>query len=223
MVIFINDIPLHLIEELPRSRAFHATEIEGPVSESLFLKQKGDILLKKRTPKDIELLIETMEAQKFKNIHGIYLLVPDIKYTMQIIKSHFKIVKAAGGIVEKEDKILMIFRMGKWDLPKGKIDKGEAIEDCALREVEEECGIRVERHQLICKSWHTYLRNNRRHLKKTYWYRMSIVDDSQMKPQEDEDIQEVRWMVDKELRAALYNTYRSVRWIMRQYYARSDG
>ena len=72
----------------------------------------------------------------------------------------FKIIKAGGGVVKNNnDQILFIYRLKKWDLPKGKLDKGETIRDCAKREVEEETKVKVNLKQKIISTWHTYTRN----------------------------------------------------------------
>ena len=82
-----------------------------------------------------------------------------------------------GGVVKnKSDEILFIYRMKKWDLPKGKLDKGETIKDCAKREVEEETMVDVECKEKITSTWHTYTRNKKYVLKKTTWFRMDSVD-----------------------------------------------
>ena len=102
----------------------------------------------------------------------------------------FKIIKAAGGVVKNsKDEILFIYRLKKWDLPKGKLDKGETIMECAKREVEEETKVKVECGEKIISTWHTYTRNKKFILKKTTWYKMNSLDDSGMKPQKKENIE----------------------------------
>ena len=108
----------------------------------------------------------------------------------------------------------MINRLGKWDLPKGKIDKGETREEAALREVEEECGIKVRIRKKLCNTWHTYTMKKTPILKKTTWYTMSVVDESRMKPQLEEEISEVRFMAPKETYHALQNSYRSIEYVI---------
>jgi ADP-ribose pyrophosphatase YjhB (NUDIX family) len=126
-----------------------------------------------------------------------------------------KIVKAAGGLVyNTEGKLLIIFRNGKWDIPKGKVEKGESIEETALREVEEECGISnlniVDPVPFI--SYHTYNHKGKNVLKPTYWYRMSCADDLALVPQTEEGITQVKWanktFVKNEV---LKNTYNSIK------------
>ena len=108
----------------------------------------------------------------------------------------FKVVEAAGGIVfNKEEKILFIHRLGKWDLPKGKIEKDESLENAALREVEEETSLKeLILEKFINNTFHTYKeRNGARVLKTTYWFKMSYVGDAEPKPQVEEGITKVEW------------------------------
>ncbi len=131
------------------------------------------------------------------------------------------VIAAAGGIVSKADQVLMIYRLKKWDLPKGKIEKGETPEVGALREVEEECRVKARLLDEVCHTWHTYTRNKRKYLKKTYWYAMECLDDSRMKAQREEGIEEVRWMSESEVYHVLYESYFSIRYVIREYYRKT--
>jgi len=108
----------------------------------------------------------------------------------------FTLVIAAGGLVQNEKKeILMIFRRGKWDLPKGKLDKGETLEDCAVREVEEETGLQqVKLLSPLTVTYHTYHEGTRFILKESHWYNMKVSGDQKLVPQTEEDIQEIKWV-----------------------------
>jgi 8-oxo-dGTP pyrophosphatase MutT (NUDIX family) len=129
----------------------------------------------------------------------------------------FKQVPAAGGIVIRDEKLLFIFRNGKWDLPKGKIEAGESAEEAALREVAEECGING--HQIIKKlpsSFHIYQSPypdafGQWILKKTYWFEMSYTKLKNGTPQTNENITEIRWFARNELELALVNTYENLK------------
>ena len=118
----------------------------------------------------------------------------------------------------KNGKVLMINRLKKWDLPKGKLEHGEKTKKGAIREVEEECNIKVSLGRKICHTWHTYKRNGNRILKKTEWYLMFCVDDTQMKPQLEENIEQLKWMEPHELKPALYNSYASIRYVFKKYW-----
>ena len=108
----------------------------------------------------------------------------------------FSLILAAGGLVQNEKKeILIIFRRGKWDLPKGKLDKGEKLEDCAVREVEEETGLRnVKLISPLIITYHTYYEGTRFILKESHWYNMNVKGDQQLVPQTTEDIHEIKWV-----------------------------
>lgn len=108
----------------------------------------------------------------------------------------FNIIKAAGGLVKNEKgEYLFIYRNKKWDLPKGKMDKGEEWEETALREVEEECGVKeLKITGPIGKSYHIYELKGRFALKQTYWFHMSCTDTSELVPQEEEGIEKATWV-----------------------------
>jgi 8-oxo-dGTP pyrophosphatase MutT (NUDIX family) len=116
----------------------------------------------------------------------------------------------------------MIYRMKKWDLPKGKKERKENYTETALREIEEECGVTVKLGPKICTTWHTYTMNRRAMLKKTKWYTMDLVDDTKMKPSIEEDIEELRWMSPKEVYHALEHSYKSISYVFERYYELMD-
>jgi len=121
---------------------------------------------------------------------------------------------AAGGLVFNEKKqLLMIFRRKKWDLPKGKLDDGEKIEDCALREVEEETGLK----ELVLKNfagltYHDYFDkySQKNVLKETHWYEMFAPGDQSLIPQTEEDIEAIEWVNHENIRMKLENTYPNI-------------
>lgn len=114
--------------------------------------------------------------------------------------AHFKVIEAAGGFVRNaENNWLFIYRNGVWDLPKGKLELGESIEECAVREVAEECGIAEPTiSKPLTTTYHTYSLNGKRILKPTYWYLMESSDNSELIPQTEEGITEVRWVSNEE-------------------------
>ena len=124
--------------------------------------------------------------------------------------SDFKEVTAAGGLVKGDKGFLLIFRKGLWDIPKGKMEKGEDEEETAVREVKEECGIKPVLEDLIVKTYHTYIHKNKRVLKITYWYLMFYYGKKKLIPQLDEGITDVRWANIDELFAIRGKTYGSV-------------
>lgn len=130
----------------------------------------------------------------------------------------YKIVEAAGGVVNNNDKLLMIFRNGMWDIPKGFIEKHEEKEHAAIREVEEECGISgPEINSFLCETYHTYELKKKRILKKTTWYAMAYDKNDVLIPQIDEGITEVKWFAKEEFLNVRGNTYGSINEVIDQY------
>ena len=122
---------------------------------------------------------------------------------------NFKRIDAAGGVVRNEKgERLFIFRLGRWDLPKGKLGKNESPEDAARREVMEETGL-MELAVLrpVTSTYHIYERKGRRILKKTKWYEMSAPGNQKLVPEAKENIEEVRWIGEKEMHLVYDNTY----------------
>jgi 8-oxo-dGTP pyrophosphatase MutT (NUDIX family) len=110
-----------------------------------------------------------------------------------------------------ENQFLFIFRNGKWDLPKGKLDLGEKTKKAAIREVEEECGIKVARlGDLLCKTWHVYEEKGRIVFKKTNWYTMKA-ERQELVPQLEEGITEARWLASGDFDYIKQNTYPLIR------------
>ena len=133
--------------------------------------------------------------------------------------SLFKPIDAAGGLVENShDEVLMIYRKGKWDLPKGKVERNEKMIEAAEREVEEETGIRKLKVETLINFYpwkqeyttHTYWENQKRIIKNTYWYLMKSKDDLHFTPQKEEGITEVKWIKKNQINELLKNSYASV-------------
>ena len=105
---------------------------------------------------DFEHILQILDVNVFRNLYSLTIQTNEFKEIKLRFKEQFKTIEAAGGLVKKGDKTLLIYRLKKWDLPKGKLEKGETIPEGALREVEEECGIKVSLGQKICTTRHTY-------------------------------------------------------------------
>jgi len=125
-----------------------------------------------------------------------------------------KIITAAGGIVlNPENELLFIYRRGKWDLPKGKLDEGETIPECAVREVEEETGIRnILLGNFIGITKHEYFDEwvKADVLKETHWYEMKIETNQTLIPQTEEDIEDIKWIPLPQLQPYLDDSYPSI-------------
>lgn len=131
-----------------------------------------------------------------------------------------KTIIAAGGLVLNEkDELLMIYRRGKWDLPKGKLDEGERIEDCAIREVMEETGLKeITRGALLTISYHTYFDQwiGEEVIKETHWFSMTAPSDQSLIPQTEEDIELIRWVSGVALEECLADSYENIVSVVRQ-------
>lgn len=135
----------------------------------------------------------------------------DVKLAFKSCFSEFKKITAAGGIVESEHGFLLIKRKGMWDLPKGKKDKGEKIEQTAIREIEEECGISNPTiGEFICKTIHSYSYKNKPVLKKTHWFHMHYVGKEELIPQKEEGITKVGWKSYDKMMSIRGNTFGSI-------------
>jgi 8-oxo-dGTP pyrophosphatase MutT (NUDIX family) len=118
-------------------------------------------------------------------------------------------IDAAGGLVtNSKGEYLFIFRRGKWDLPKGKVDPGESFQSAAIREVSEETGLKnITLEKRLISTYHTYAYKKGTALKKTYWFDVAFKGNELPIPQESEDIEEVRWFKPEELKVPFSNTY----------------
>ncbi len=159
---------------------------------------------------DLKTIYANLNVQGGKNY--LYVLCDEPKvFLKKVIKSN-TLVEAAGGIVENDKgEFLFIYRNNKWDLPKGKLEKGESVKEGAVREVEEECGITVSKAgKKLVKTYHTYLVKGELVLKKTHWYKMEYRGKEKLIPQIEEGITEVRWFNRDHLQAIKANTFPSI-------------
>lgn len=142
---------------------------------------------------------------------GITLSLKNEKKFWDIFKD-YKFVEAAGGIVQYKNDFLFIERLGVWDIPKGKMEKGESVEETAVREIEEECGIqppKIKKH--LIDTYHTYEMFGKKHLKRTYWFWLEATSPlDQFTPQTEENISQVKLFKAKDFGQIKENTYQSV-------------
>lgn len=125
----------------------------------------------------------------------VVLVATDLAGLWADFQSCFRVLEAAGGyVLNMRQELLVFYRRHSWDLPKGKIDPGETPQQAAVREVQEETGLRkLHLEGFLTHTYHTYPLKGERILKKTWWYRMSTPD-MELTPQTEEDIEEVRWV-----------------------------
>lgn len=141
-----------------------------------------------------------------------FVLCTDAKAFLKKVMKSVTLIEAAGGLVKNDKRnYLFIFRNGKWDIPKGKLEKGEKPKEGAVREVEEECGIAIDEcGKKIVNTYHVYTSRGEVVLKKTYWYKMKYFGKAKLKPQIEEGITEVRWMTKKDISMVADNTFPSI-------------
>ena len=137
----------------------------------------------------------------------------------QKIISLYSLIEASGGVVRNEEnKMLWIYRLGKWDLPKGKLEKNESFKVAAIREVEEECNVQAKLEFKLCTTYHTYTHKNQRVLKRTKWYMMHTNQRHKLIPQKEENIEKVEWFNPSEMnKTALSSTYSSIRYVIQRF------
>jgi 8-oxo-dGTP pyrophosphatase MutT (NUDIX family) len=159
---------------------------------------------------DIEQLIVKMFNNK---INKAYLYYPDEKEILKKVKEKIPVKKAGGGLVyNKNGEVLFIFRNGKWDLPKGGCDKGEEIEDCSIREVEEETGVQgLKITKKLQKTYHVFKRNGVYRLKITSWFEMRTDFEDELTPQKEEGIKKAVWLKPEDVQEALKNSYENIK------------
>lgn len=187
--VFVNDKPLFLTNQVEKETDFQ-----------LFLLESVDI----------EQLIVKMFNNKIKKA---FLYHPDEKEVLKKLKEKLPVVKAGGGLVyNKAGEALFIFRNGKWDLPKGGMEKGEDIEETALREVEEETGVTgLKIVQKLQKTYHVFKRNGTYKLKITHWFEMKTSFNGLLVGQANEGIEKVAWLKPGEIKEVLGNSYENIK------------
>lgn len=187
--VFVNDKPLFLTNEIVKETDFQ-----------LFLLESVDI--------------KQVIVKMFQNkIPKAFLYYPDEKEIMKKLKAKIPVVKAGGGLVYNNNgEVLFIFRNGKWDLPKGGIEKREEIDETAIREVEEETGVTgLKIVQKLQKTYHVFKRNGRYKLKVTHWFEMKTNFDGIPQGQIEEGIEKVAWLKPDEIKEALKNSYENIK------------
>jgi len=195
----------YIIYYLDRSITITDENIHRKSSDGVFMQ-----------PEDISNFLFEFE-HNYKNIQAIF-LTQKVEETWKAFLLHFLIIEAAGGIVKNnQGEIIAIFRLGKWDLPKGKREEGEEPAETAEREIAEECGING--HLLeskICDTYHTYKIGDQKILKKTYWYAFTIDGKPLLTPQTIENIEEAKWAKKDEFQKLLEHSYPSIRQVFKE-------
>lgn len=164
-----------------------------------------------------ELILNELKKDSSTNIFFIFSKNP-LK-TLNNFFNNFKFIEASGGIVKRKQKYLFIKRNDVWDLPKGKVEKGEKIDEAAIREIHEECGVLCKKvNLLILETYHIYNLKGKNILKKTYWFEMNFKGKKDVLAQKEEGITKVEWLKFKELKKVKKNTYPSIIDVLEVYF-----
>lgn len=180
------------------------------------LGKKRVVTYRYSNPTKLSEIISSLREYDIKN-HILYHSNP--KEVLELLFSLYEKIEAAGGLVVNElGQILFIYRNSKWDLPKGKMEMNETKELTAIREVEEECGLKVSslnRH--LVTTYHTYSLGKKKILKANYWYMMSASSQQRLSPQQDENIEKAEWKNLEDVSELLKTSYDSIKDVVSTY------
>ena len=201
--IYFDDKPLFLCDE-----------VDAFINE--FVHHDDAVFIDELNTHTVKAMIHEMQLPK---VHAGVFYHPDLGELKKAFFKKFTFIQAAGGLVTNEkDEVLLIFRRGKWDLPKGKLDKGEKMEDCAVREVEEETGLRhVKIEAPLASTYHTYHEGARYNLKESNWYKMKADGEQELTPQTEEDIHDLKWVKKPDLKNYFKDSFPSVAGLLRDW------
>ncbi|MES2680282.1 MAG: NUDIX domain-containing protein [Bacteroidota bacterium] len=173
-------------------------------------------IFRENSPENIKKIINDFLSTPGGN--SIQIVTDDAGELFKNLKKIFYYIEAAGGFIEKNDKYLFIHRHGRWDLPKGKLEKAEAIEKAAVRECEEETGVKeLSISHPLSSTFHIYAYKNAYALKQTYWFYMQTTYNGELQPQLEEDIDEVKWFDKNSIVSFVLNdTYFTISDIIRE-------
>lgn len=197
--IYVDESPVYITDELTEELKKKSIQ-----KNTLFINDEKLIVVN-----------DILDAFKKDKIEVI-ILVDEIEKAKTEFFAHFTNIEAAGGVVQNEEKeLLFIFRRGKWDLPKGKLEENETVEICAAREIEEETGVKnlILKHK-IGETYHIYEENKKQILKRSHWFYFVSNGEQHTAAQTEEDILEVKWIHTRNIKEPMANTYQNIKDIL---------
>lgn len=198
---------MHLTIYFGDKPVFLCDDIDDQIRE--FMHHPDAVFIDEVSQPAIKSLLHEIAKPEF---HAGVLYNQDLNELKKIFFKQFQLVQTGGGLIINENKeVLLIFRRGKWDLPKGKLDKGETLEECALREVEEETGLNgVKLGKPLTITYHTYTEFGKHILKESHWFKMKGNSNKPLTAQTEEDITDIRWVNKADLSAYTSNTFPTI-------------
>lgn len=193
--IYFNNKPLYLTDKI-------TSETED------YLHRNDAVFIDEYSHSGVKTMIYELSLPE---IYAGVFLYKDVEALLNTFKKEFTLIQAAGGFVYTGEHLLLIFRRGKWDLPKGKLDEGETLEACAIREIQEETGVTgLILKEPLCITYHTYYQDGVHILKESHWYLIEAQGLQPFSPQTEEDIEQCEWVDFKELSKYMSNTHASI-------------
>lgn len=200
--IYFNDKPLFLTDAI-------TPDIEP------YAHHDDAVLIDEFSTPGVNSMIHEMRQEK---VHAGIFVHPNLAELEKTFRKKFTVIQAAGGLVVNDaGAVLMMLRRGKWDLPKGKLDPGESLETCAVREVQEETGLtEVILEKPLLVTYHTYDESGKHILKETHWYLLQAPGQQPLEPQTEEQITQLKWVPAAEVKQYINNTFPAIIDVLQQ-------
>ncbi len=200
--IYIQNKPLFLVDKIDN-------EVED------YLHRSETIFIDELNAPAVKTMLHQMEQPEYYT--GVF-LHPNLDELLKGFKEQLNVVVASGGLVyTPQNELLLIHRLGKWDLPKGKLDEAESLEECALREIKEETGadgLSIDRPLAV--TYHTYHQMGKNNLKESHWYLIKAGKKTPLTPQIEEDVEKCIWVPIDEIQVYIDGAFASIADVLRK-------